>query len=89
MKPPRVTERRIVKRKPGSGGYYGLCHFDKSLVEIDPRQTEEERLDTLLHELIHRIDWELKLGLTEEQVAAAGTMQKAVLWSAGYRRVKL
>jgi len=89
MKPPRVKERSLARLGPRGTKYFGLYHYDKRLVEIEPKQNEEERLDTLVHELLHHIDSQYKLGLTEEQVAEAATMVSRVQWSAGYRRVKL
>lgn len=56
-----------------------------SVVRVDPRQTEEERLDTLVHELCHFLNPEA----TEEQVIDHAGLISTVLWRYGYRRVKL
>ena len=88
MKPPKVAERKLRRLAARGETLYGLYHYMAETVDIEPRQTEAERLDTLLHELLHHIDHKLDLGMTEAQVRASGTMLKRVLWKQGYRRVK-
>ena len=52
-------------------------------IRINPDQTEEERLDTLVHELWHFLEPEA----TEEQVIERAAVISTVLWKYGYRRV--
>jgi hypothetical protein len=52
-------------------------------IRIGTWQSEEEKLDTILHELLHCVEpcW------TEERVAQASREMSRVLWRLGYRRV--
>jgi hypothetical protein len=54
-------------------------------IKIDPRQDEEERLDTLLHELLHFLNPDAKEG----EVVEAAAVLSTTLWKYGYRRVML
>ncbi len=63
---------------------YGECVFDGELT-IDPRQSEEERFDSLAHELSHF----LLPDATEETVTDHAALISTVLWECGYRRVLL
>jgi|TARA_R110002051_G_scaffold261707_1_gene321628 hypothetical protein len=75
---------RVKERKLGKHGALGLAHED-GLVEIDPRQTGKQYLDTMIHELLHVIDpskeWPEK---TVEKAAGTITL---FLWKAGFRRI--
>jgi hypothetical protein len=55
------------------------------LIEIDPRQREQTRLDTILHELFHHVneDW------PEATVREAAGIFAQILWEDGWRRVRL
>lgn len=53
-----------------------------NIVEIDPRQTSQEYMDTLIHEFLH-----IYLPhATEKQVIKMATWLCEALWKAGYRR---
>lgn len=54
-------------------------------IKIDPRQNEEERLDTLLHELLHFLNPDAK----ECEVVEAAAVLSTTLWKYGYRRALL
>jgi|19_taG_2_1085344.scaffolds.fasta_scaffold80589_1 hypothetical protein len=75
---------RIRERKLGKHKAVGLAH-PNGLVEIDPRQSAKEYLDTMIHELLHVIDpskeWDEK---TVEKAARTITL---FLWRAGFRRI--
>lgn len=75
---------RVRERKLGKHGAVGLAH-PSGLVEIDPRQSSKEYLDTMIHELLHVIDsskeWDEK---TVEKAARTITL---FLWKAGFRRI--
>ncbi len=72
---------KIVERKLGRERALGQC--DGEVVEIDPRQTARERLDTLIHETIH-------LALpraSEPDVRHAANLLSRALWKDRWRRV--
>ena len=81
MLPKKV---KVVEKKLGRENAYGLAWHGDNVVEIDPRQTEEERLDTLIHELLHLMEpeWE------EEKVEACAAFLASLMWKQGYRRVR-
>lgn len=54
-------------------------------ITVDPRQDEEEYLDTLLHEMHHFVDPEASEETVRERTAVFST----ALWKMGYRRVLL
>lgn len=85
--PVRLRERKLGRernRKARSRYCYGQHHSD-GLIEIDPRQREQTRLDTILHELLHHVnvDW------SESRVSEAAGIFAKTLWEDGWRRVRL
>ena len=54
------------------------------LIEIDPRQTERDFTNTLIHELLHR---ELP-DLSEDAVIRVANKFEWELWKMGYRRIR-
>ena len=78
---PRV---RIVERRLGREKALGQAWVGAGLVEVDPRQPERERLDTIVHELLHHLepDWD------EQRVAVSAAWLATVLWRQGYRRIR-
>lgn len=75
---------RIVERKLGRERALGQAYQGINVVEIDPRQPESERLDTLVHELLHLLQPEW----SEERVEASAAWLAAILWREGYRRIR-
>jgi hypothetical protein len=72
----------IVERKLGREKAMGLCfHADK--IEIDPRQKPKERMDTLVHEVLH---WKNPCR-SEKWVIKNARAITRVLWKDGFRRV--
>lgn len=82
MNLPRV---KILERKLGRERCVGQATTGINLVEIDPRQSEYERLDTLVHELFH-ISFP---DYSEEQVIAVSRWFSRILWRQQYRRIRL
>ena len=46
----------------------GLCIADSNTILLNPNQTEESLIQTLVHELLHCIEVKLDLEMTERQV---------------------
>lgn len=76
----RVRERKLGREKADGLAWDGK----KPLVEIDPRQGEKERLDTMLHEATHI----LFPKLNEMQVRGIAKRLTTILWKDGWRRVR-
>ena len=74
----QVRERNLGREKAD-----GLAWQHKNLIEIDPRQGELERLDTIIHEATHL----LFPALNEMQVRAVAARLAKVVWRDGWRRV--
>ena len=76
----RVRERKLGREKADGLAWEGR----RALVEIDPRQGENNRLDTLLHEAMHI----LFPKLNEMQVRGVAARLTEILWNDGWRRVR-
>ena len=79
--PARV---RIIEKKLGRERALGQAWAGLDVIEIDPRQDERERLDTLIHELLHVMmpEW------SEETVVEAAKWLSRHLWKQRYRRMR-
>jgi MinD superfamily P-loop ATPase len=62
----------------------GLCDYDNKTIFIADSTHGEERLATLVHEMLHAIDE----GLTEKRVKDLSTGVAKALWKLGYRRIE-
>ena len=47
---------------------YGTCDFSEQIIEIEKRASNQRKIQTLLHELLHAISYEYSLDLSEHQV---------------------
>lgn len=63
-------------------GMFGSAKRSDALIRINSEISQEQQEETLLHEVIHIVDEELKLDMTEDQIhrLAVG------LYSAGYKK---
>jgi len=75
---------RVFEQKLGRMGAAGICDYKKCEILIDPRQCSKERMDTLIHEMIHA----LFSDLSERQVIKYSKLMTGVLWDDGYRRIE-
>lgn len=82
----------VRKRKLGREGALGLAwgHIENKKwtpsgkIEVDPRQSDQEEMDTVIHEIIH---CEFP-DLSEESVIRGAESITAVLWKLGFRKLK-
>jgi hypothetical protein len=82
--PQRRTRKIVVRKLRGwSGGLLGHC-YPSGLIEIDPRQDEQEFLNTLVHELLHREQPDL----SETAVIRIADWISWELWKFEYRRLR-
>lgn len=51
----------------------GECKHAEALLRVSPKQSEDMRRDTLLHELLHFLDTEMDTKLTERMVRLNAT----------------
>lgn len=78
----RVINKELLEKH----GCVGQCWpgpYSEHLIEIDPRQTKKEYLDTLIHEALHELFPRSK----ERKILHAGTSVANLLWRLGYRQV--
>ena len=61
---------------------FGELDINTGVVSIDPRQPEDEMIDTMVHEFLHVAC----PNMPEDKVAAAATLIADNLWLQGYRR---
>jgi hypothetical protein len=92
LKLKRFNSAKLVERKLGRErdrkGHSRYCfgqHYSDGRIEIDPRQREQTRLDTICHELLHHVneDW------SEARVIEAAGIFAKILWNDNWRRVRL
>lgn len=80
-----VLERKLGQYRVGGKQVVGFAHFDENLIEIDPRQTSFEYLETLIHEKYH-----LQFPkFSESRIIAFSHDMAKFLWDLNYRQVKL
>ena len=79
----RVVNKEILE----SDGCVGQCWpgaSEDNRMEVDPRQTQLDYMDTVIHEALHMLFPAEK----ERAVLKGGTSIAQLLWRLGYRRVK-
>jgi hypothetical protein len=54
-------------------GVFGLCFPSEQHIKIQKGLTQVEEVDTVLHEVIHAIDYQMNLDMTELQVRGLAT----------------
>ena len=53
--------------------YYGSVNFDKNLITLYSDRKDENIFRTLMHEIIHIINEDLKMGLIEDNIRRLAT----------------
>lgn len=85
-KPPKHSRIKVTEAKLGrqkAKGQVDLPPYRKTVkLDIDPRQNQLSKLDTLIHELIHLFDPDMK----ETKVRKFATYIAKGLWRDGYRK---
>ena len=82
----RRPKVKVIARKLGRERCIGLAVEEdgRQTITFDPRQPERELLNTLAHEAIHLVDFDIP----ERKVIRLANKVAAVLWQEGYRRTK-
>lgn len=85
LKLRRSGEILITDKKLGRERASGQAWQGENLIEIDPRQSHKEYMDTLIHESLHIFfsDW------SEQKVKKTAKKLTSVLWNENYRKVNL
>ena len=89
---PTLVYRRLGVGRPshkkGARTPFGIWTQGKDglagRIEIDPRQSPYEMLDTICHEVMHEAQPEI----TEDGIERISRLLSRVLWQEGYRRVE-
>ena len=79
---PKIT---VIERKLGRERAHGQAYKDDGLIEIDPRQSGKDYMETCIHEAVHVLFPQL----TEKQVIQKSKKLTKMLWEIGYRKVIL
>lgn len=78
---PRKDDFKVVIRLLGRENAYGQAVYEDNTIEIDPRQTDCEKLDTAIHESLHLLYPEL----SEKQVSRdARRISRMLYYRLGY-----
>jgi len=80
-----MKRMKVVERKLGREKAYGQAISEGAVIEISPKQTERERIDTLIHEAFHLIPQTKTLD--ETAVVKASNSLSNLMWQQGYRRM--
>lgn len=63
---------RFVKNKQMDEQEYGLVDFNSMGILVNRERGKDHQKDTVIHEIIHALDEDLAMGLTEKQVRNLG-----------------
>jgi hypothetical protein len=82
--PSKVNKIKVIDKKLGRQQAVGQAYADAKIIEIDPRQTSKNYLDTLIHELLHVYapNW------SETKVNKIAKEMTQIIWQKNYRRIK-
>lgn len=64
---------RVVKVAPSSDGSHGECLDKQQELRIAPDLTLAQEQDTLLHEMLHAIDYAMNGKMSERQISVMAT----------------
>jgi len=72
----------IIERKLGREKAMGQAYKDDGLIEIDPRQSAQDYLETVVHEVMHVVF----PAMSEDDVTNSSKIIGQALWEVGYRK---
>lgn len=75
---------KIVERKLGHERAFGQAWRGEGLIEIDPRQSSRNYLDTLIHEGMHIVFPDM----SEYKVRRSANQLSSLVWRQNFRRIK-
>lgn len=79
----KSSKIKVIERKLGREKAVGFAYFDENLIEIDPRQSSKEWMETMIHERMHL----LFPKLSETQITKKARELTQFLWDFNFRRV--
>jgi len=80
----KLNKIKVIDKKLGRQKAVGQAYTDAKIIEIDPRQTSKNYLDTLIHELLHVYNPEW----SETKVSKTANEITDIIWKKNYRRIK-
>jgi len=84
---PKIRDRKLGRHKAD-----GLFWAEDKLIEVDPRQSSRDRLDTVIHEAVHMADLRCNRGrgfsIPHEDVEKISETISDVLWADRWRRIE-
>lgn len=75
-------KKPLIKSKKLEKNIYGWAYQDDFLIEIDPRQSSKEYLNTLIHEMLHCFLPDLK----EREITRMANLIANAAWNRNFRR---
>jgi len=75
----KVVGKRYSIQHLDAIGMQGDCNNQKQVIRIEKGNALEQEQDTVLHELLHAVDYAMQTKLKEVQVAALATGLLAVM----------
>lgn len=85
QKPVRVVEKKLGRERALGQAIKGGGYRGRDLIEVDPRQSPREYMDTIIHEGLHVIN----PATPERVVSSTASKLASILWMQGFRRVHL
>jgi len=76
-----ISEYEIDNTAAQGQSICGYMNQREQLIRYNREQHIQQIKDTILHELLHAIEYDLQLNLTEQQVHAMATNLCAVFWN--------
>jgi hypothetical protein len=76
---------KVVYRKLGREHAHARIIFVDDVIEIDPRQTAIQEMDSIIHEVLHRAE----PTFSESRVIRLARQIRDVMWDQNYRKVKM
>ena len=67
------VSRKVMKKS------FGQCDHGQLKITINPKQAKQQEQDTVLHEVIHAVEYGMQLEMEEEQVHSLASGLYAVL----------
>lgn len=75
----KVVGKRYAIQYLDAIGMQGDCNNQKQIIRIEKGNALEQEQDTVLHEILHAVDYAMQTKLKEAQVAALATGLLAVM----------
>ena len=80
----KMVSPKVKVKKIPEAGVLGYAYQEDAKIEIDPRQSSKEFLDTLIHECCHIFLPKLE----EKYIEKMANKIAGIIWSQNFRRIR-